>query len=101
MRSAPRQSLVRPQFQPRNISFASASRPINSSRWYSTEPEAKKEGEGEAAAAKDGKTTETEDPVKTELEAKDKEIIELKVCDPGFDIDQPLTYSRRTDISAL
>jgi len=38
----------------------------------------KKEGEGEAAAAKDGKTTETADPVKMELEAKDKEIIELK-----------------------
>jgi hypothetical protein len=38
---------------------------------------AKKEGE---AAAEEAKNGEEEDPVKKELEAKNKEIIDLKVC---------------------
>lgn len=48
-------------------------------RWYVTEPEAEKEGEG--AAPTQGKTEEEgkiEDPLKKELEAKNKEIIDLK-----------------------
>lgn len=36
---------------------------------------------------KDGKSAEAEDPVKKELEAKNKEILELKVCC------SPLLYS--------
>jgi molecular chaperone GrpE len=75
IRSAPRSSLTRSQFLPAN---RLAARPLASSRWYATEPEAKADGE---AAAAEGKTEEkTEDPVKKELEAKDKEIIDLKVC---------------------
>jgi molecular chaperone GrpE len=44
------------------------------SRFYSTEKEAPKETEGENAEA--------EDPVKQELEQKNREVIELKVCIP-------------------
>jgi len=77
IRSAPRASLARSQFLPAN---RLAARPLASSRWYATEPEAKKDGE----AAEEGKAEEkTEDPVKKELEAKEKEIIELKVCAPS------------------
>lgn len=79
IRSAPRSSLSRSQFLPAN---RLAARPLASSRWYATEPEAKKEGE--AAAASEGKPEEkAEDPVKKELEAKDKEILDLKVCAPS------------------
>ena len=76
IRSAPRVSLARPQFRPTPISFAQASR-STASRWYSSEPEAKT-----ADAAAEGKNgaAEAEDPVKKELEAKNKEIVELKVC---------------------
>ena len=82
MRSASRQSLARPQFRSAIISFPSTSRQISQLRRYSTEPEAKKEGEAAAAAETNGKAEETEDPLKKELEAKSKEIIELKVCRP-------------------
>jgi hypothetical protein len=46
-----------------------------------TESESKKEGDAESSAA-DGKekSEEAEDPVKKELEAKNKEIIDLKVA---------------------
>ncbi|KAF4628126.1 hypothetical protein G7Y89_g10026 [Cudoniella acicularis] len=74
VRSAPRTSLSRSQFLPVNRSLT---RPITSSRWYTTEPEAKK-AEGEVSATTEGKNGESEDPVKKELEAKSKEITELK-----------------------
>lgn len=73
--SATRSSLARPQFRPSQLSLAQSSLRPATSRWYSSEPEAKKEGE----AAKEGEKT-TEDPAKKELEASKKEIIELKVC---------------------
>jgi len=79
IRSTPITSLVRPQIQPRNA-FAPRLRPLGTARWYSSEPEVKKEGD--AAESKDGKDkdleSETADPAKKELEAKDKEIIDLK-----------------------
>ncbi|TVY80993.1 GrpE protein-like protein, partial [Lachnellula suecica] len=72
IRPAARTALSRPQFLPAN---RLAARPLASSRWYATEPEAKKDGE----AAAEGKAEETaEDPAKKELEAKNKEIIDLK-----------------------
>jgi molecular chaperone GrpE len=75
IRPVPISPLTRSQFLPAN---RLAARPLASSRWYATEPEAKKEGE--TAAAAEGKAEEkTEDPVKKELEAKDKEIVDLKV----------------------
>jgi hypothetical protein len=76
LRSAPRTSLSRPQFLSSQSSLASLSRsrPFTSSRWYSTKPEAKNT-EGEAAPA-----AEAVDPVKKELEEKNKEILDLKVC---------------------
>jgi molecular chaperone GrpE len=49
-------------------------------RWYSTEPETKKAEGGAAAEPKiEEKSAEAEDPAKKELEAKNKEIIDLKV----------------------
>jgi molecular chaperone GrpE len=74
LRSAPRTSLSRPQFLSSQSSLASLSRsrPFTSSRWYSTEPEAKNT-EGEAVPA-----AEAVDPVKKELEEKNKEILDLK-----------------------
>ena len=86
IRSSPQVSLARAQFRPSNLSFAPSSRAFTSSRWLGAESEAKKE-DGEAAA-EEGKKAEEEDPVKKELEAKNKEIIDLKVCPlhhPSFD----------------
>jgi molecular chaperone GrpE len=78
IRTVPRSSLARPQFRQSNLAFASASRPATS-RWYSTEPEAKKaEGDAAAESKTDSKSAEGEDPSKKELEAKNKEIIDLK-----------------------
>jgi len=74
IRSAPRTAISRPQFIPANRLPA---RPLASARWYATEPEAKKDSE---PAAAEGKTeAKTEDPVKKELEVKEREIIDLKV----------------------
>jgi molecular chaperone GrpE len=73
IRSTPKASLARPQFQVARQNLNAFSRPA-ASRWYATEPEAKKEGE-----AAEGKSAEAEDPVNKELEAKNKEIVELKV----------------------
>jgi len=72
--------LTRPHFRQANISLVQASRSITASRWYSTEPEAKRAGEGETAAETQEKGAEVEDPLKKELETKNKEIIDLKVC---------------------
>jgi molecular chaperone GrpE len=80
--SAPRNLLTRPQFRPANVALAPVSRPL-AARFYATEPESKA-AEGEAAAAEgakeNGAEAEAEDPMKKELEAKNKEIIDLKVC---------------------
>jgi molecular chaperone GrpE len=52
---------------------------VVASRWYATEPEAGKDDA--AAETKDAKGEgETADPLKKDLEAKEKEILELKVC---------------------
>ncbi|TVY57336.1 GrpE-like protein, mitochondrial, partial [Lachnellula cervina] len=76
IRSAPRTAISRPQFLPATRLPA---RPLASARWYATEPEAKKDGEAAAAAAAEGKTeAEVADPKKKELEAKEREIIDLK-----------------------
>lgn len=71
--SSAQPSLARPQLRAAAIKFAPAARPALASRWYSSEPE-KKEGEEKKDAEP------TVDPLKKELEAKDKEIIDLKVC---------------------
>ncbi|KAH8687633.1 putative GrpE protein like protein, mitochondrial [Tricladium varicosporioides] len=70
VRSATKAPLLRSQFLPTNRSLA---RPTAASRWYATEPEAKKVDE----TKEEGKNGE-EDPVKKELEAKSKEITDLK-----------------------
>lgn len=73
--SVPRNLLTGSQFRPGNVAFAQAVRPLAAARFYATEPESKTEG---AAAAGNG-AQEAEDPLKKQLEAKDKEIIDLKV----------------------
>jgi molecular chaperone GrpE len=78
----------RSQFRPGNVAFAPASRPLAAARFYATEPESKAEGAAAEGNGKDGKTNgaeaQAEDPVKKELESKNKEIIELKVCREVF-----------------
>jgi hypothetical protein len=79
IRTIPRTSLARPQFRQSNLSFARTSRPATA-RWYSTEPETQKaEGAAAAESKTEEKSAEAEDPAKKELEAKNKEIIDLKV----------------------
>jgi molecular chaperone GrpE len=76
--------LTRSQFRPGNVAFAPVSRPVLASRFYATEPESK-DAQGETATAEangNGAEAEAEDPLKKELEAKNKEIIDLKVCCP-------------------
>lgn len=76
LRSSAARQPLRSQFH-NNTSLAAqvASRQFQGRRFYATEPEAKKD---EPAAEK--KDAEVEDPSKKALEAKDKEILELKVC---------------------
>jgi len=45
-------------------------------RWYSSEPEVKKEEETKDASS----SSVVEDALKVEMEKKDREIIDLKVC---------------------
>jgi len=100
LKSAPRASLSRPQFLSSQPSLASLSRsrPFISSRWYSTEPEAKNTGEAAPAAP------EAVDPVKKELEEKNKEILDLKVCATHplqhYLENHELTIHKRTNTSA-
>jgi molecular chaperone GrpE len=85
---APRTLVSRSQFRPRNVAFAPASRPLAAARFYATEPESKAEETAAEGNGKDEKTNgveaEAEDPVKKELESKNKEIIDLKVCQGVF-----------------
>ena len=74
VRSTPRTSIARLQ-PPRSI-IAPVSRPVGASRWYATEPGAKKDDAFVESKETDGEAT---DPLKKDLEAKDREIIELKV----------------------
>ena len=76
IRSTSKTPLARPQFQAARQKLTAFSRPV-ASRWYATEPEAK-QAEGDAEK-KETKPAEAEDPVKKELEVKNKEVIELKV----------------------
>ena len=74
------------QFLPANIhSVRALAAPSPFSRWYSSEPEAKTADEAskDAKDAGNGKAAEGEDAVKSQLEKKDKEIIELKVNSPS------------------
>jgi hypothetical protein len=81
IRSTPKAPLARPQFQAASQNLAAFSRPVVS-RWYATEPEAK-QAEGEAGKT-ETKPAEAEDPIKKELEAKNKEVLDLKVWSPLF-----------------
>lgn len=81
IRANSRSTFVKAQFRAREPA-APTSRPIAAARWYSTEPEAKKDADGSGSEAGQGAESEAEavDPVKKELEAKNKEILDLKVC---------------------
>ncbi|PQE32941.1 putative heat shock MGE1 precursor protein [Rutstroemia sp. NJR-2017a WRK4] len=79
--SASRQA-TRSQFRSNTPLIAqAASRQFQGRRWYATEPEAKKdetEGEKKEGEEKSDSKQEVEDPTKKELEAKNREIIDLK-----------------------
>merc|ERR1711939_1002976 len=68
--AAPRTSLARPQFRPAPTALGVSRQAAI--RWYSSEPEAKDE------EVKKDEKSEGEDPAKKELEAKNKEILELR-----------------------
>lgn len=59
-----------------------ASLPVRTARWYSSEngKDGAEKKDGEAAKAEEGKKEEVEDPLKKKLEAKEKEVVDLKVC---------------------
>ncbi|KUJ13286.1 GrpE-domain-containing protein [Mollisia scopiformis] len=79
IRSSPRGSLARPQFRPSNLALPTSSQRISSSsRWYSSESTEAKKEDNAADSKSETKNGEAEDPVKKELEAKNKEIIDLK-----------------------
>lgn len=82
LRSLPKSSLLWPRIQTGNASIVHRLRPVTTTRWYATEPEQGRVAEGEAETP--GETlpdsSRADDAVKQELEAKNKEIIDLKVC---------------------
>lgn len=82
LRSSAARQQLRSQFH-NNTPLAAqvASRQFQGRRFYATEPEAKKD---EPEAEK--KEAEVEDPTKKALEAKDKEIIDLKVCSSSWQL---------------
>lgn len=83
MRPIPISTLARTQFRVRETT-ASLSRPIAAARWYSTEPEPKKDAGASEAGQGAESESEAVDPVKKELEAKNKEILDLKVRTATF-----------------
>ncbi|KAF2752881.1 GrpE-domain-containing protein [Pseudovirgaria hyperparasitica] len=74
--------VVRPSFRPQvalrtsSPSYLRATQPGVVSRWYSEASESKKEDNAKPAETET--KTEPEDPVKKELEARNKEVVELK-----------------------
>lgn len=70
--------LQTPQSQLLSRRMPSPIRAQVSARWYASEADKSKESGDASAEAKDGKAAE-EDPAKKELEAKNREIIDLKV----------------------
>lgn len=103
--SMPRSLSLHPLKQTGSSSF-NLSRQRTCARWYATEPEVKKatDGEPDVAAA-----AEAEDPMKKELEAKTREITDLKVRDinllreveAGFWCTYGLTRCQTGQISSL
>ena len=78
LRAGQTSSFIQPQSRLAAISFAPSSQRSLAARWYSSEPE-KKDGE----ETKESEVT-ADDPVKKELEVKNREIIDLKVyCCPS------------------
>ena len=78
LRASPKSSHSRSQFRPATRIAPSSSRLFTTSRWYSTESE-KKDTAEQNTATKEADSPAV-DPAKKELEAKDKEIVDLKVC---------------------
>jgi hypothetical protein len=82
IRVASRSTLLRSQCRTSNVSIVQRLRPVTAARWYATEPEQRKapEGESEIAGEAQKECVQADDVAKKELEAKNKEIIDLKVC---------------------
>jgi len=81
IRIASRSTILRPQYRTNNSSIVQRLRPISAARWYATEPEQHKAPEEESQIAGEApkESIQVDDAAKKELEAKNKEIIELKV----------------------
>ena len=85
LRTSSNTTLFRSQFRPQTLRLAPSASPLASARWYATEPESKDEEkvEGTGAAADQSKqegASEAENPLAKELESKNKEILDMKVC---------------------
>jgi hypothetical protein len=78
LRASSRTSLLRPQFRPNASPLSQSLRQGQAARWYATEPEAKNTADGEAGSSQ-SEAAQAEDSHKKELEAKTKEIVDLKV----------------------
>jgi molecular chaperone GrpE len=83
IRVASRSTLSRSQYRTGNASIVQRLRPITAARWYATEPEQRQapEEESEIAGEAQKENVQVDDIAKKELEAKNREIIDLKVCD--------------------
>lgn len=81
IRLASRSTLLRPQYRIINAPIVQSLRPVAAARCYATVPEQRKapEEESEIAVEAQKENLEADDAAKKELEAKNKEIIELKV----------------------
>ena len=102
-------SQLHPSLRPRNVQplasiFAKPLPPRLGARWQSTEAdaEAKTNPTRDPIPSEEAKAAQAEDPVKQELEAKNKEIIELKVChtSTGYLEADVISLLCRTDTSA-
>ncbi|KAG9249028.1 putative GrpE protein like protein, mitochondrial [Calycina marina] len=76
LRTSSKPSLPHSQFNTATRIAPSSCRPISATRWYSSESEKKSDGE-QKTELKENEAS-VADPLKKELQAKDKEIIELK-----------------------
>jgi len=78
VRHYPRTLLARPEFRAENTAFAAIPRTVVASRFYATEPESRDAKADAPSTEGENKASEAEDPAKAELQAKNKEIVDLK-----------------------
>ena len=84
IRRAPRSNLLQPLCRNSKPSVFQRLRPASAARTYATEPEQRtaSEGESQINGQAQMESEVTDDAAKRELDAKNKEIVDLKVCQP-------------------